>query len=183
MKTYTSDVAFTPAVKSMQTRMGSRATYRRVEEGHGWASEISSDLARFVEERDSFYMATASADGQPYIQHRGGPKGFLRVVDKSTLAFADFSGNRQYISAGNVSENDRVSLFLMDYPNRRRVKIWGRARIVEDDEALLQQLRNEDYAARVERAFVIAVEAWDANCPQHITPRYTEGEFEERAGL
>jgi hypothetical protein len=180
MKTYTSDVVFTPAVKSMQTRLGSRETYRRVEEGRGWSSTITSDLAAFIQRRDSFYMATASADGRPYIQHRGGPPGFLHVLDESTLAFADYSGNRQYISAGNLSENDQVSLFLMDYPNRKRVKIWGRAHVVNNDDALLKEVANEAHGARVERVIVIIIEAWDVNCPQHITPRFTESELEPR---
>ena len=180
MKTYTSDIAFTPAVKSSQARLGSRDSYHRMEEGRGWSSTITPDLAQFIGQRDSFYLATASADGQPYIQHRGGPPGFLRVLDNSTLAFADYSGNRQYISAGNLSENDQVSLFLMDYPNRRRVKVWGRARVVENDEALVKAVTDEAYAARPERVIVIKVDAWDVNCPQHITPRYSESEVEVR---
>jgi hypothetical protein len=140
MTTFTSDIAFTPAVKAIQERMGSRASYNRMEQGLGWASTITPDLAQFISQRDSFYMATASADGQPYIQHRGGPKGFLQVLDDSTLAFADYSGNRQYISTGNLTENDKVSLFLMDYPNRQRIKIWGTAHAIEDDQNLLDNL-------------------------------------------
>ncbi len=178
MKKYTSDIAFTPAVKSIQARLGSRDSYHRMEEGRGWSSTITPDLAQFIGQRDSFYLATASADGQPYIQHRGGPPGFLRVLDESTLAFADFSGNRQYISAGNLSENDQVSIFLMDYPNRRRMKIWGRARVVDNDDSLLEAVIDEAYAARPERAIVIRVDAWDVNCPQHITPRFSEAELE-----
>jgi len=147
-----------------------------MEQGAGWMSSITPDLVQFISERDSFYMATASAEGQPYIQHRGGPKGFLHVLGESTLAFADFSGNRQYISTGNLSENDKVSIFLMDYPNRRRVKIWGRAHIVENDEALFDQLNDAGYKATVERAIVININAWDTNCPQHITPRYTDSD-------
>jgi len=180
MKTYTSDIAFTPAVKSIQARLGSRDSYHRMEEGRGWSSTITPDLAQFIGHRDSFYLATASADGQPYIQHRGGPPGFLRVLDNSTLAFADYSGNRQYISAGNLSENDQVSIFLMDYPNRRRVKIWGRARVVDNDDALMKEVADEAYAAKPERVIVIKVDAWDVNCPQHITPRYSESEVEVR---
>ena len=153
-----------------------------MEKEGGWSSTITPDLAEFIGERDSFYLATASADGQPYIQHRGGPPGFLRVLDESTLAFADFSGNRQYISAGNLSENDQVSIFLMDYPNRRRVKIWGRARVIENDASLLKAVSDEAYAARPERVIVITVEAWDVNCPQHINPRYSEAEVELRLG-
>ncbi len=148
-----------------------------MEEKGGWRDTITDELADFIAERDSFYIATASADGQPYIQHRGGPKGFLKVLGDRTLGFADFSGNRQYISLGNLSENDRAQLFLMDYANRRRIKIWGRARVVEDDPALLERLIDPAYKARPERAFVFEVEAWDVNCPQHITPRYTEAEI------
>lgn len=180
MTSYTSDIAFTPAVKSLQSRMGSRETYSRMEQGAGWSSTITPDLAQFIGERESFYIGTASADGQPHIQHRGGPKGFLHILDDSTLAFADFSGNRQYISTGNLSENDQVSIFLMDYPNRRRVKLWGRAHVVENDDALIQRLGDDDYRANVERAVVISIEAWDVNCPQHITPRFSETELEPR---
>lgn len=172
-----SDIAFTPAVKAVQERLGSRKSYARVEDGAGWSSEVTDELAAFIAGRDSFYLGTASADGQPYIQHRGGPPGFLKVLDPGTLAIADFSGNRQYISMGNLSENDRVFLFLMDYPNRRRVKIWGRAEFVEDDADLLARVVDADYGARPERALVIHVEAWDVNCPQHITPRFTVEEL------
>ena len=172
-----SDVAFTPAVKAIQQRLGSRKGYARVEEGPGWSQTITPDLAGFIAERDSFYLGTASADGQPYIQHRGGKPGFLKVVDEKTLAFADFSGNRQYISMGNLTENGRAFIFLMDYPNQRRVKIWGRAEFVEDDAELLARLVDADYAGRPERALVFHVEAWDVNCPQHITPRFTVEEL------
>jgi predicted pyridoxine 5'-phosphate oxidase superfamily flavin-nucleotide-binding protein len=126
----TSDIAFTPAVKAEQARRGSRQGYARMEEKGGWRSAITPDLAEFIAERDSFYLATASADGQPYVQHRGGPPGFLRALDERTLGFADFRGNRQYISAGNLAENPRAFIFLMDYPNRRRIKLWGRAEVV-----------------------------------------------------
>jgi len=163
-----SDVAFTPAVKAAQTQRGSRASYARVERSGGFATEIDDDLAGFLAERDSFYLATASADGQPYVQHRGGPRGLVRVLDPHTLGFADFAGNRQFISVGNLSENPRAVLFFMDHAHRRRVKLWGRARVVEGDPSLLAQLSVEGYAARVERAIVFDVEAWDANCPQHI---------------
>ena len=135
-----SDIAFTPAVKAIQERKGSRTSYARMEEKGGWSDQITPDLAAFIESRDSFYMATASADGQPYIQHRGGNTGFLKVVGERELAFADFMGNRQYISMGNLSENDKAYIFLMDYPNRYRIKIWGRARVVDDDPALLDKL-------------------------------------------
>ena len=173
-RTYSSDVAFTPAVKAMQEKLGSRAGYARMEEKGGWKTSVTPDLAGFLAQRDSFYLATASAEGQPYIQHRGGPKGFLKVLDERTLAFADFAGNRQYISAGNLSENDRAQIFLMDYANRQRIKIWGRARVVEDDPALLARLADPEYKGRPERAIVFEIAAWDVNCPQHITRRYTE---------
>ncbi len=176
-RTYSSDVAFTPAVKAMQEKLGSRAGYARMEEKGGWKSSVTPDLAGFLAQRESFYLATASAEGQPYIQHRGGPKGFLQVIDERTLGFADFGGNRQYISLGNLSENDRAQLFLMDYANRRRVKVWGRARVVEDDPFLLERLADPDYAAKPERAILFTVEAWDVNCPQHITPRFTEADL------
>ncbi len=174
---YSSDVAFTPAVKAMQEKLGSRAGYARMEEKGGWKTGVTPDLAGFLAQRDSFYLATASAEGQPYIQHRGGPKGFLRVIDEKTLGFADFGGNRQYISLGNLSENDRAQLFLMDYANRRRVKVWGRARVVEDDPVLLERLADSDYPAKPERAILFTVEAWDVNCPQHITPRFSEDDL------
>ena len=173
-----SDVAFTPAVKAIQERLGSRHGYARMEQERGWGRTITDDVAAFIAERDSFYLGTASADGQPYIQHRGGKRGFLKVIDEHTLAFADFAGNRQYISMGNLSENDRAYIFLMDYPNRRRIKIWGRAEFVEGDADLLARLVDDGYDARPERAFVFHVEAWDVNCPQHITPRFTQEEIE-----
>jgi uncharacterized protein len=166
-----SDVAFTPVVKAVQERKGSRAAYRRVDERGGWRTEITPDLAGFIAERDSAYLATASRAGQPYIQHRGGPKGFIRVVDDQTLAFADFSGNRQYITTGNLAENDRAYLFLMDYAHRRRVKIWGRAKVVEDAETVAK-LMPADYPARPEQAIVFTVEAWDTNCPHHIPQKF-----------
>ncbi len=169
-----SDIAFTPSVKAVQTRKGSRAGYARMEEKGGWQNTVTEDLAAYIAARDSFYLATASADGQPYVQHRGGKPGFLKVLDETTLAFADFKGNRQYISQGNLAENDRAYLFLMDYANRRRIKIWGRARVVEDDPELLARLADADYQGKPEQAVVFTIEAWDVNCPQHITPRYTE---------
>ncbi len=169
-----SDVAFTPAVKAEQTRRGSRSAYRRMEEKGGWKDRVTPDLTAFLAARDSFYFATASAEGQPYIQHRGGPKGFLQAVDDRTLGFADFGGNKQYITLGNLSENDRANIFLMDYANRQRVKLWGRARVVEDDPALLDRLADAAYGVRPERAILFAISAWDVNCPQHITPRYDE---------
>ena len=135
---------------------------------------MTPDLAEFLAELDMFYLGTASADGQPYIQHRGGPPGFLKVIDDHTLAFADFGGNRQYITLGNLSENSKAFIFLMDYANRRRVKLWGTAKVVENDPALLESLASPDYSAKVERAIVFTLEAWDMNCPQHITPRFSQ---------
>ncbi len=139
----TSDVAFTPAVKAEQARRGSRAAYARMEEGEGWETRVTPELEDFLAERDSLYLGTASAAGQPYIQHRGGPPGFVRVVDEHTLGIADYAGNRQYISLGNLGENDRAFLFFMDYAHRRRIKVWGRARVVEGDAALLARLMPE----------------------------------------
>ena len=177
MKRANSDIAFSPAVKAIQERLGSRNAYCTMEKRGGWESEVTPELAAFIAERDSFYLGTANRDGQPYIQHRGGPKGFLKVLDKRTLGFADFRGNRQYISMGNLTENNKGILFLMDYPNRQRIKIWGRVEVIEDDPKLLGKLADPTYGARPERAFRFHVEAWDANCPQHITPRYTEAEI------
>lgn len=177
MGTYVSDVAFTPAVKAAQKRLGSRDGFARMEERGGWADRVTPDLAAYIAERDTAFLATASGGGQPYIQHKGGPKGFLKVLDEKTLAFADFAGNRQYISVGNVSENDQAFLFLMDFGGRRRIKIWGRARFVEDDPALLERLSEPQYAGRPERVLLFTVHAWDVNCPQHIAPRFTEAEM------
>ena len=177
-----SDIAFTPAVKAVQERKGSRQGYAKMEAKGGWKDIVTDDLAAFIEERDSFYIGTASADGQPYIQHRGGKPGFLKVLDETTLAFADFKGNRQYITAGNLAENDKAYIFLMDYANRRRIKIWGRARVVEDDPDLMARLVDLDYAAVPEQAIVFTLEAWDINCPQHIPRRYTETEVADRLG-
>jgi predicted pyridoxine 5'-phosphate oxidase superfamily flavin-nucleotide-binding protein len=167
----TSDVVFSGPVKAVQARLGSRAAYARMERQGGFEAEIGEDLAAFIAEQRSFFLATASATGQPYVQHRGGPPGFLRVLDGRTLAFADLAGNRQYVSLGNLSENPKVQLFLIDYASRRRVKVWGEARVVEDDPALLARLSPEGAQARPERAIVIRVVAWDANCPQHIPLR------------
>ncbi len=175
----TSDIAFTPAVKRVQERKGSRKGYAKMEEKGGWRDTITEDLARFIDRRDSFYLGTASADGQPYIQHRGGKPGFLKVLDERTLAFADFKGNRQYITTGNLAENDKAYIFLMDYPNRRRIKIWGRARVIDDDAEILARLADPDYEGVPEQAVVFEVAAWDVNCPQHITPRFTEQEVAE----
>jgi predicted pyridoxine 5'-phosphate oxidase superfamily flavin-nucleotide-binding protein len=163
-----SDIAFTPAVKAIQEKRGSRKQYASMEERGGWQTAITPDLAGFLGEARSFYLATASADGQPYIQHRGGPPGFLRVLDARTLGFADFKGNRQYITTGNLSENPKAYMFVMDYAHRRRVKLWGRARVVEDDTALRAKLWPEGYKARDEQVILFELEAWDTNCPQHI---------------
>tara|TARA_R110000868_G_scaffold367218_1_gene630195 strand:+ start:1942 stop:2544 length:603 start_codon:yes stop_codon:yes gene_type:complete len=173
----TSDVAFTDTVKAIQDRKGSRKGYARMEDKGGWADRVTGDLATFIAARDSFYLATANADGQPYIQHRGGKPGFLKVLDDKTLAFADFSGNRQYVTEGNLEANPKAFLFLMDYPNRRRIKIWGTARMVEDDPDLIARLADADYTEGTpERAVVFEIAAWDVNCPQHITPRFTEAD-------
>ncbi|TIT78608.1 MAG: pyridoxamine 5'-phosphate oxidase [Mesorhizobium sp.] len=168
MNAFTSDVAFTPTVKAIQSRKGSRGNYARVEERGGWRAAITPDLAAFVEAQTSVLLATANAQGQPYIQHRGGPAGFLKVLDEQTIGFADFSGNRQFITQGNLEDNAQAFLFLIDYMLRQRIKIWGRARVVEDDAA---RLMPANYKARPEQAILFSVTAWDANCPQHIPQR------------
>jgi predicted pyridoxine 5'-phosphate oxidase superfamily flavin-nucleotide-binding protein len=170
--TYSSDVAFTPAVKAIQARKGSREAYAHVEARGGWRTEIDENLRAFLAEANSLYFATASADGQPYIQHRGGPKGFIKVLDKNTIAFADYSGNRQFITQGNLSENPKSHIFLMDYAHRRRVKIWGEARVVDDDPALLRSLMPQGYKARPEQVILFRISAWDTNCPQHIPQKF-----------
>lgn len=180
MKQYASDIAFTDSVKAIQTRQGSRSSYAKIEK-EWWPGSISLELANFISERDSFYMATVNSEGQPYIQHRGGAKGFLKVLDDRTLGFADFRGNRQYISYGNLEENNKVCLFLMDYPNRTRIKIWGTTQVIEDDQELIKKLSVSNYKGKFERAFIIRVETWDKNCPQHITPRYTSEEIAEKS--
>jgi predicted pyridoxine 5'-phosphate oxidase superfamily flavin-nucleotide-binding protein len=172
MRAATSDLAFTPSVKAIQTSRGSRAGYAKLEARGGFESAITPELAAFIALRDSFYLATASASGRPYIQHRGGPPGFLKVLGERTLAFADFRGNRQYITLGNLAENDQAFLFLMDYAQRRRIKLWGRARAVENDPALFDRLSDPAYDARPEQAIVFDLEAWDVNCPQHIPQRF-----------
>jgi predicted pyridoxine 5'-phosphate oxidase superfamily flavin-nucleotide-binding protein len=169
---YSSDVAFTPTVKAIQARKGSREAYARVEQSGGWRSEVDDHLAKVLAEADSLFLATANADGQPYIQHRGGPKGFVKVLDKQTLAFADYKGNQQFISQGNLTENPKAQIFLMDYAHRRRIKIWGEARVVEDDPALLASLMPQGYRARPEQVIVFNISAWDTNCPQHIPQKF-----------
>lgn len=167
-----SDVAFSPTVKAIQARKDSRNSYARMESQSGWSTEITPDLAAFIAEQRSVFLATANADGQPYIQHRGGPPGFLRVLDAKTLAFADYRGNRQYITQGNLADNAKAYLFLIDYAHRRRIKIWGTAKVVEEDPGLLERLMPPDYRAKPEQAIVFTVAAWDTNCPQHIPQRF-----------
>ncbi len=166
-----SDVAFTPTVKALQTRKGSRDRYAAVEARGGWRTAITPDLQQFIAAQNSVYLATVNAEGQPYIQHRGGPPGFLHVVDDRTIAFADFSGNRQFITQGNLSDNPKAYLFLMDYAHRRRVKIWGTARVVEDAE-VTKNLMPEGYAAKPEQTILFTIAAWDTNCPQHIPQKF-----------
>eukprot|EP01037_Dinobryon_pediforme_P010945 gene10945-11028_t len=179
--TPTSDVAFTPTVKAIQTRRGSRAAYARVEARGGWRSTVTPDLAEFLAEVDTAYLSTANAQGQPYSQHRGGPKGFLKVLDERTIGFADYSGNRQYISVGNLSENDQAFLFLMDYAHRRRIKIWGRARVTEDPE-IIERLMPEGYNAVPEQAILFDVSAWDSNCPKHIPQKFAATDVADAIG-
>lgn len=171
--TPSSDIAFTPTVKALQTARGSRGAYTKMEERGGFRTAITADLIEFLSGIDTAYLATVNAAGQPYAQHRGGPKGFIRVIDQSTLGFADYTGNRQYVSTGNLADNDKAFLFLMDYANRRRIKLWGRARIEADDRQLIDRLMpvgyiSEGYRARPEQAILFEVTAWDVNCPQHI---------------
>lgn len=176
MPAFPSDIAFTESVKAVQTQKGSRSQYARMEQGAGWQTKVTEELKVFLSELDMFYLGTASQSGQPYIQYRGGSPGFLKVLDERTLGFADFAGNQQFITLGNLAENSQAFLFLIDYVHRRRVKIWGTARIVEDDPELLVQLHEPTYPARVERAILFAVTAWDINCPQHIHPRLPQAD-------
>jgi uncharacterized protein len=171
-QTYSSDIAFTPSVKAVQTRKRSRHGYARMEERGAWQTRITPDLARFIEAQTSVFLATVNADGQPYIQHRGGPPGFLRLLDDNTIGFVDFAGNRQYITQGNLADNPRAHLFLIDYAKRQRVKIWGEARVVEGDAELTARLMPDGYKARAEQVILFTVSAWDANCPQHIPQRF-----------
>lgn len=171
--TYASDIAFTDSVKSIQSRKGSRQLYAQMEQKGGWQTEITPDLADYVAEQRSFLLGTANAAGQPYIQHRGGPIGFLKVIDRKTFAFADYKGNRQFITQGNLLENPRAFIFFIDYLNQTRVKVWGTAKVIEDDPELLAALvaGNDDYQAMPEQVLVFTVEAWDRNCPKHIPQR------------
>ena len=175
-RTMASDVAFTPTVKAIQSRKGSRGAYARMESQGGWATAITEELAAFIEAQTSIFLATANAQGQPYIQHRGGPPGFLQVFDEHTIGFADFNGNRQYISSGNLAENPKAHLFLIDYSTRQRIKLWGTARVVEDDKTLIARLMPANYRAKSEQAILFTVAAWDANCPQHIPQRLEAGD-------
>ncbi|MEO8157550.1 MAG: pyridoxamine 5'-phosphate oxidase family protein [Betaproteobacteria bacterium] len=167
-----SDIAFTPTVKAIQAREGSRRAYARMEQGEGWEAAITPDLAEFIATQTSVFLGTANAAGQPYIQHRGGPAGFLHVLDEKTIGFAELRGNRQYITLGNLAENPKAHLFLIDYAQRQRIKIWGEARVVEDDPVLMQKLLPPDEQSRRGRAILFTVAAWDANCPKHIPQRF-----------
>ena len=169
---FSSDVAFTPTVKGIQTRKGSRRAYANQERAGGWRTEVTPDLKAFIEAQTSIFLATANAEGQPYIQHRGGPAGFLKVIDAHTLGFVDYVGNRQFISSGNLADNPKAYLFLIDYAHRRRIKIWGTARVVEGDEALVADLMPRNYKARAEQVILFTITAWDSNCPQHIPQRF-----------
>ena len=171
-RTYSSDVAFTPTVKAIQSRKGSRRGYAQREEKGSWQTRITDDLKGFIDAQTSVFLATANAESQPYIQHRGGPAGFLRVIDEKTIGFVDFAGNRQYITAGNLADNAKACLFLIDYAHRRRIKIWGEARVVEGDAELTAKLMPEGYEARPEQVILFTVSAWDSNCPQHIPQRF-----------
>ena len=174
-------LVFTPAVQQEQAERGSARTYaQRVEEG--FPDRVTPELAAFIAEQDTAFLATATKDGAPYIQHRGGPKGFIKVIDDTTLGFADYRGNRQYITLANLSENDRAYLFLLDPARRQRIKLWGRARVVENDGALVERLFDAGYKAKPERAILFTVQAWDVNCSQHIVTRFTEGEIAEAMG-
>lgn len=165
---YASDVAFTPSVKQVQAERGSRRHYAHAAEDEDWPTTVTPNLAAFLAQVRSFYLATSGADGQPYIQHRGGPPGFVRVIDEKTLGWADYRGNRQYVTTGNLRDNPRAFIFIMDYANRQRVKLWGTARVVEDDPDLVTRLMPEGYKARPEQAVIFTLAAWNPNCPQHI---------------
>jgi predicted pyridoxine 5'-phosphate oxidase superfamily flavin-nucleotide-binding protein len=174
-----SDITFTPSVKAAQDLYGSREGNRHFELADDARGELTEAEIQFIQARDSFYQATVSENGWPYVQHRGGPIGFLKVLDAHTIGFADFRGNRQYLSVGNINADDRISMILTDYPRRRRLKLWGRARIVHENEQpdIIAAVEDPAYRARIERAIVISIEAFDWNCPQHITPRFSEGEI------
>lgn len=176
-----STIVFTPAVQQAQAERGSARAYaQRVEEG--FPDTVTPELAAFIAEQDTAFLATATKDGAPYIQHRGGPKGFIKVIDGKTLGFADYRGNRQYITLANLSENDRADLFLLDPARRQRIKLWGHARVVENDAALVEKLFDAGYKAKPERAILFTIDAWDVNCSQHIVSRFTEAEIAEAMG-
>jgi hypothetical protein len=177
-----SNIVFTPAARREQTQRGSARAYEKKTEA-GFPDRVTPELAAFIAEQDTVFLGTASADGAPYIQHRGGPKGFIKVIDEHTLGFADYRGNRQYITLGNLSENDRVHLFLIDFSRRQRIKLWGRARAVENDDALIAKLFDDGYKAKPERVILFTIEAWDVNCSQHITARLSETETEQMMGV
>ncbi len=172
-----SATVLTPAARREQTARGSAEGYAR-KIAAGYPDRVTPELAGFIGELDTAFLATVSADGAPYIQHRGGPKGFIKVLNERTLGFADYAGNKQYITISNLAGNDRAYLFLLDFANRQRIKVWGRARVVENDPALMERLVDPGYRARPERAIVFTIEAWDVNCSQHITERYTQAEVE-----
>ena len=176
-----SDLVFPPAVRRAQAERGTAQAYAKKIE-HGFPDSVTPELAAFIAEQDTAFLATASAAGAPYIQHRGGPKGFIKVVDERTLGFADYRGNKQFITLGNLSENDRAYLFLLDFSRRQRIKLWGRARVVENDEALTAKLFDHGYKAKPERVILFTIEAWDVNCSQHITARMTVDEVEGLLG-
>src|SRR5262245_917713 len=181
MHQFPSDIAFTATVKNIQSVKGSRDRYAKIER-RGWQTRVTPELTEFLAGLDMFYLGTANAEGQPYIQYRGGSLGFLKVLDDKTLAFADFGGNRQYITLGNLSENPKTFIFLMDYANQQRVKLWGTAKVVEDDAELLDRLRDPDYPGKVERAVVFTVEAWDINCHKHIHQRFSQRQVQPVIG-
>lgn len=175
---YTSDIVFTSSVKKMQEENGSRSSYARMEQYGGWNTKITPDLIEFLSSIDSFYFGTANIEGQPYIQHRGGQKGFLKVIDDEHLGFVDFSGNRQYVSIGNLSKNNKATIFLMHYPSQTRIKIWGTAQVSTNKE-LIKSIKDDSYKARIERAIIFKVEAWDINCKQHIKQRFTPEDIDK----
>src|SRR5438552_10109580 len=175
-----SDIVFSPAARRAQGERGSASRYDEKITA-GFPDTVTPELAAFIAEQDTAFLGTASAAGAPYIQHRGGPKGFIKVVDERTLGFADYRGNRQYLTLGNLSENDRAYLFLLDFSRRQRIKLWGRARVVENDDALIERLFDHGYKAKPERVILFTIEAWDANCSQHITARFSEEDVERMA--
>ncbi len=176
MAIYPSDIGFSPAVKAIQSKKGSRDSYATMEQRGGWKTTVTPELETFISQLDMFYLGTASAAGQPYIQYRGGSPGLLNVLDSTTLGFADFAGNQQYITLGNLSENPKAFIFLIDYVNSRRIKLWGNAQVIEGDAVLEERLRVPDYPGRVERVILFEIEAWDINCPQHIHKRFPQRE-------